>query len=196
MYFIDELNGGSLYKYTSAANWREITSCAAGYFDAGQTFVLRVGDGTTPNATGAYTWVPITDETVHALPGAITITDPNGVTSVDGRNTTDLPQFKGTDYQRPEDMQIQTVSGVERLYVATTTTNEIYALDLGRPARSQCSPTGAPPTSRPAAWSARPCQPGQPRARPRRQHLHRGGSQRWRRRRHLVRHATSTWTAT
>ena len=25
------------------------------------------------------------------------------------RNTTDLPAFKGTDYQRPEDMQIQTV---------------------------------------------------------------------------------------
>ena len=85
----------------------------AGYFDAGQTFVLRVGDGNTPNATGAYTWVPITDANGHAAAGALTITDPNGVTSVDGRNTTDLPAFKGTDYQRPEDMQIQTVNGVE-----------------------------------------------------------------------------------
>ena len=62
MYFIDELNGGSLYKYAPAASWGEIKSGRAGYFDAGQTFVLRVGDGTTPNATGAYTWVPITDE--------------------------------------------------------------------------------------------------------------------------------------
>ena len=53
------------------------------------------------------------------------------MTSVDGRNTTDLPAFKGTDYQRPEDLQLQTVNGVERLYVATTTTNEVYALDLG-----------------------------------------------------------------
>lgn len=131
MYFIDELNGGSLYKYTSAASWGQIKSGRAGYFDAGQTSVLRVGDGYTPNAAGAYTWVPITDANGRPLPGALTITDPNGVTSVDGRNTTDLPQFKGTDYQRPEDLQIQTVHGVERLYVATTTTNEVYALDLG-----------------------------------------------------------------
>src|ERR671911_638070 len=61
--------------------------------------------------TGSYTWVPITDAAGAALPGAITVTDPNGVTSVDARNTTELPGFKGTDYQRPEDMQIQTVHG-------------------------------------------------------------------------------------
>ena len=30
--------------------------------------MLRVGDGATPNATGAYTWVPITDATGAALP--------------------------------------------------------------------------------------------------------------------------------
>ncbi|CAN5425170.1 hypothetical protein BH09ACT10_BH09ACT10_10280 [soil metagenome] len=130
MYFIDELNGGNVYKYSSAASWGEIKSGRADYFDAGQTSVLRVGAGTTPNATGAYTWVPITDMKGNALPGALTITDPRGVTSVDGRNTTDKPQFKGTDYQRPEDLQIQTVNGVERLYMATTTTNEVYALDL------------------------------------------------------------------
>ena len=131
MYFIDEVNGGSLYRYTPAASWGEIRSGRAGYFDAGQTAVLRVGDGTTPNATGSYTWVPITDEQGDALPGALTITDPRGVTSVDGRNTTNLPRFKGTDYQRPEDLQVQVVNGVERLYVTTTTTHETYALDLG-----------------------------------------------------------------
>lgn len=131
MYFIDELNGGSLYKYTSAAGRGQIESGRAGYFDAGQTFVLRVGTGATPNAVGAYTWVPITDAAGKALPGALTITDPRGVTSVDGRNTTNIAQFKGTDYQRPEDLQLQTVDGVERLYMATTTTNEVYALDLG-----------------------------------------------------------------
>jgi uncharacterized protein len=130
MYFIDEVNGGSLYRYTPSATWGEIAAGRAGYFDAGQTSVLRVGDGTTPNAEGDYTWVPITDGQGDALPGALTITDPNGVTSVDGRNTTDLPQFKGTDYQRPEDLQLQTENGVERLYMATTTTNEVYALDL------------------------------------------------------------------
>jgi hypothetical protein len=131
MYFIDELNGGSLYRYTPAASWGEIMSGRSEYFAAGQTSVLRAGDGNTPNATGPYTWVPITDATGAALPGTITITDPNGVTSVDARNTTDRPAFKGTDYQRPEDMQIQTVNGDQFLYVTTTTTHETYRLDLG-----------------------------------------------------------------
>lgn len=131
MYFVDELNGGSLYRYTPAASRGKILSGRAGYFDAGQTSVLRVGDGTTPNASGAITWVPITDEQGNPLPGAISITDPNGVTSVDGRNTTDLPQFKGTDYQRPEDLQIQTEHGVQRLYMTTTTTHETYVVNLG-----------------------------------------------------------------
>jgi uncharacterized protein len=131
MYFIDELNGGSLYRFTPAASWGEIMSGRTEYFAAGQTSVLRVGDGNTPNATGAYTWVPITDATGAGLPGTLTITDPHGVTSVDARNTTELPAFKGTDYQRPEDMQIQTLHGDEFLYVTTTTTHETYRLDLG-----------------------------------------------------------------
>jgi uncharacterized protein len=94
MYFIDELNGGSLYKYVPAASWGDIMSGRAGYFDAGQTFVLRVGDGTTPNATGTYTWLPITDMSGAALPGAITITDPNGVTSVDSATRRTFPRSR------------------------------------------------------------------------------------------------------
>jgi len=62
----------------------------------------------------------------------LTITDIRGVTSVDGRNTTDLTSFKGTDYQRPEDLQIQRLGGREYLYVATTTTNEVYRIDLDK----------------------------------------------------------------
>lgn len=130
MYFIDELNGGNLYKFTSAASLEDVKEGTADYFAAGQTFVLRVGDGNTPNATGAYVWVPFTDAAGAALPGGITITDSRGVTSVDGRNTTNLAAFKGTDYQRPEDLQIQTVKGREYLYLATTTTSEVYRLDL------------------------------------------------------------------
>lgn len=129
MYFIDELNGGCLYKYTPAVNMASVMT-GADYFAAGQTFVLRVGNGTTPNATGDYTWVPFTDANGAALPGALTITDDRGVTSVDGRNTTDLAHFKGTDYQRPEDLQIQRIGNREYLYVATTTTNEVYRMDL------------------------------------------------------------------
>jgi secreted PhoX family phosphatase len=130
MYFIDELNGGCLYKYVPAAKMAKVKSGKADYFAAGQTFVLRVGDGNIPNATGAYTWVPFTDANGAGLPGALTITDVNGTTSVDGRNTTDLAPFKGTDYQRPEDFQIQRLGNREYLYVATTTTHEVYRLDL------------------------------------------------------------------
>ncbi len=130
MYFIDELNGGSVYKYTPAARFEKVKEGKADYFAAGRTFVLRVGDGNTPNATGAYTWVPFTDAKGAALAGAVTVTDSNGVTSVDARNTTNLPQFKGTDYQRPEDLQIQTIRGKQYLYMTTTTTNEVYRLDL------------------------------------------------------------------
>ena len=130
MYFIDELNGGSIYKFVSKSAKRGTVQSATDYFDAGQTFVLRVGDGNTPNAQGAFQWIAITDEDGAALPGAITITDVRGVTSVDARNTTDRPAFKGTDYQRPEDMQMQFVNGTEYLYVTTTTTHEVYALNL------------------------------------------------------------------
>ena len=130
MYFIDELNGGCLYKYTSAAKLGEVKDGEADYFAAGTTYVLRVGDGNTPNATGAYEWVAITDAEGKALPGAVTITDGNGVTSVDATTTTDTVAFKGTDYQRPEDLQIQKVRGKEYLYAAMTTTNEVYRLDL------------------------------------------------------------------
>jgi secreted PhoX family phosphatase len=49
---------------------------------------------------------------------------------VDARNTTNLAAFKGTDYQRPEDLQSQVVFGRQYLYMATTTTNEVYRLDL------------------------------------------------------------------
>jgi hypothetical protein len=130
MYFIDELNGGNVYKYTPKAAIAQVVAGRADYFAAGQTFVLRVGDGNTPNAAGTYQWVPFTDGDGAALPGALTITDINGVSSVDARNTTNLAAFKGTDYQRPEDMQIQTVKGREYLYMTTTTTNEVYRLDL------------------------------------------------------------------
>jgi secreted PhoX family phosphatase len=130
MYFIDELNGGNIYRYSPAAKMAHVKNGRADYFAAGQTSVLRVGDGNTPNATGPFTWIPFTTASGSALPGALTITDVRGVTSVDARNTTNLPAFKGTDYQRPEDMQIRKRGKVEYLYVTTTTTNEVYVINL------------------------------------------------------------------
>ena len=130
MYFIDELDGGNVYKFTSAAQLGKVIGGQADYFAAGQTFVLRVGNGNTPNAVGSYSWVPFTNANGAPLPGAITITDVDGITSVDASRTTNLAQFKGTDYQRPEDLQIQTVNGNEFLYMTTTSTNHVYTLDL------------------------------------------------------------------
>jgi len=138
-YFIDELNGGNLYKFVSESRRGKGKSGQGDFFAAGQSFVLRVGDGLTPNATGSFTWIPFTDESGAALPGALTITDPSGVRSVDARNTTNLPAFKGTDYQRPEDIQIQRLHGKEALYVTTTTTHEVTG-SIWRRTRSQCSP--------------------------------------------------------
>ncbi len=125
MYYIDELNGGSLYRFTSEAGIGD------SYFDGGVNAVLRIGDGNTANAVGAATWVNFTDSSGAGLAGALTVTDVNGVESVDGRNTTNLVPFKGTDYQRPEDLQItRAANGDELLYMATTTTNEVYAFNV------------------------------------------------------------------
>lgn len=126
MYFIDELNGGSIYKYSAATPTNGAT-----YFNGGVNAVLRVGNGNTDNATGSFSWVAFTDNAGMALAGAVTITDPNGISSVDGRATTDLAAFKGTNYQRPEDLEIQTLAnGDQVLYVATTTTHEVYSINL------------------------------------------------------------------
>lgn len=131
MYFIDELNGGSLYRYTSAANMADVLAGTADYFAAGTTAVLRVGDGNTANATGNFSWVDFTDANGKGLFGAVTVIDPNGIESVDARATTNVAEYKGTDYQRPEDLELQVnANGDELLYMATTTTNEVYAVNL------------------------------------------------------------------
>lgn len=126
LYYIDELNGGSIYKYVSDTPHNGST-----FFDAGVNYVMRVGDGNTANATGAYSWVPFTSNTGAALAGGINYTDPNGVTSADARFTTNLAAFKGTDYQRPEDLEIQTLAnGDQILYFAATTTHDVFSLNL------------------------------------------------------------------
>jgi secreted PhoX family phosphatase len=49
--------------------------------------------------------------------------------TIDGRVTANT--VGGTDYQRPEDMELQTAAnGDELLYIATTTTNEVYTFNL------------------------------------------------------------------
>lgn len=123
LYFIDELNGGSIYKYVSA---NPNASNGNDYFAAGQTFVAAVNGGGNANATGAITWRAISDVNGGALAGVSTLAVDG---SIDGRITANT--VGGTDYQRPEDLEVQVLgNGDEVLYIATTTTNEVYSFNL------------------------------------------------------------------
>jgi hypothetical protein len=128
LYFIDERNDSHIFKFTSANPHADNGDA---FFAAGQTFVLRVGDGTFEEATGAATWIPLTDNNGVALPGAVVVTDPNGLTAIDGRATPNLPEFLGTNFDRPEDLEIKTLrNGKQMLFVATTTNHKVFSIDL------------------------------------------------------------------
>ncbi|MBN9133509.1 MAG: DUF839 domain-containing protein [Nitrosospira multiformis] len=123
LYFIDELNGGSIYKYVSA---NPTASNGNDYFAAGQTFAMAVNGGGNANATGSVIWTPITDATGGALPGISAL---NADGTIDGRATANA--VNATEYQRPEDIEIKTLAnGDQMLFVATTTTNEVYSINL------------------------------------------------------------------
>jgi len=131
LYFIDERNGSFIFKYVPA---NPSATNGDHYFAAGQTFVLRVGDGLTKEATGQATWVPLTNFNGAPLPGAVVVSDANGVSGIDGRATPRLAAFRGTGFDRPEDMEIKTYgdSGRQVLFVATTTNHKVFAIDLSR----------------------------------------------------------------
>ena len=109
MYFIDEFSGGSIYKYVSSTPDAGVT-----FFDAGETFVLKVGAGGNTDAVGASTWEKITNADGSAVNAGATI-----ALGVDGRLAADLAG--GTNFNRPEDLEIQTRAGGEQvLYFAAT----------------------------------------------------------------------------
>lgn len=121
LFFIDELNGGSVYKFVSsnpnATNGND-------YFASGQTFVLKVGaggqfEGTSGSAvTGASSWIAITNSTGGAISGVSTVLADG---TIDGRVTADHASILGTGYNRPEDLELQVLAnGTELLYFTTT----------------------------------------------------------------------------
>jgi uncharacterized protein len=121
LYFVDELNGGAIYKYVSMDP--DATS-GDDYFAAGQTFALRVGSGgqfegnNGPAITGPATWVAITDAAGGPITGVSTVL-PDG--TIDGRVSADDDDVRATGYNRPEDIVIQTLpDGTQLLYFATT----------------------------------------------------------------------------
>ena len=138
LYFVDELNGGSIYKYVSA---NPNASNGDDYFAAGQTFAMKVGaggqyEGSSGAAiTGSATWVAITDVNGGALAYSTVLGDG----TIDGRATADNANVMASGYNRPEDLEIQTLAdGNQRLYFTTTDsgqvsgggTGRVYSLDL------------------------------------------------------------------
>jgi len=137
MYFIDELNGGSIYKYVSS---NPTAATGNDYFAAGQTFALKVAGGGNdegiagPAITGASTWEAITNATGGAIAGTSVLA---GDGNIDGRATADHANVLATGYNRPEDMEIQTLlGGSQRLYWTTTDVDNnggdgrVYHLDI------------------------------------------------------------------
>jgi hypothetical protein len=128
LYFIDERTNSHIFKFTSA---KPYARNGDDYFAAGQTFVLRVGDGSVKEASGAASWIPLTDAVGNPLPGAVVVTDPNGLQAIDGRATPKLAAFLGTPFDRPEDLEIKTLKGGKQLlFVATTTNHKVFSIDL------------------------------------------------------------------
>ena len=121
LYFVDELNGGAIYKFVSA---NPEATTGDDFFAAGQSFVLRVGAGgqfegnNGPAITGAAAWIPITNPTGGAIPG-VSAALPDG--TIDGRVSADNAAVRSTGYNRPEDVEIQVLrDGTELLYFNTT----------------------------------------------------------------------------
>lgn len=126
LYFIDENNSGSIYKFVpSDAN--DLTK--------GQVFVLVVDDfAGNPAANwndpanlgatrfGPATWVPITDADNQAL----TMANPFSFDASDRGGRLAADEVNGTPYGRPEDLEL--VDG--RLYCAVTSEHLVLSIDL------------------------------------------------------------------
>jgi len=144
IYFIDEWNSGSIYKFETRKT---------GDYTVGQTFVLSVdafassggnaalnwNHATNATATrfGAATWVPITDLNGVPLPGV-----PNpfqdgavGSSTLGGRAAADF--VGGTPYGRPEDMVVSRLpNGNEILYVAVTSEHSVISIEITSPGKA------------------------------------------------------------
>lgn len=126
MYFIDENNSGSIYKYVSSS-----PNDGGAYFSAGETFVLKVGAGGNSDAVGAATWVKITNADGSAVNAGDTVVI-EGQSRVDGRKAADTAL--ATAFNRPEDLEIQTKGGKQVLYFAATDpTGKVFSIGLDDP---------------------------------------------------------------
>ncbi|NJA07283.1 DUF839 domain-containing protein [Methylococcaceae bacterium WWC4] len=120
LYFVDELNGGSIYKYVSA---NPLADNGDDFFAAGQTFVMKVGVGgqfegnNGPAITGAFSWEAITDVNGGVLAG-VSVLASDG--TIDGRASADDNDVLATGFNRPEDLEFQNLGGNQLIYFTTT----------------------------------------------------------------------------
>lgn len=142
IYYIDEWNSGSIYKFVMRRR---------GDYTTGQTFVLSVdkflSSGGVPEDNwneqangvireGRASWIPLTDRNGNPLPG---ITDPfrNGPTN-DPRSNNDTRGGRvaaddagATPFGRPEDMVVSRLrNGREVLYVTVTSETAVLAIEI------------------------------------------------------------------
>lgn len=130
IYFVDESNTGSIYKFVMRR---------AGDYTVGQTFVLKVDafagvaaeDYNSPAnlnqpRTGVATWIPLTNATGTPLPG---IANPFDNATLGGRAAAD--SAGGTPYGRPEDAEASRLkNGREVVYIAMTSENSVYSFEV------------------------------------------------------------------
>lgn len=141
IYFIDEYNSGSIYKFVMKNK---------GDYTVGQTFVLSVdafvSSGGNPAKDynqqaagvireGAATWLPLTDAEGAPLPGITNpcrdgrSSSPADPTCFGGRPAAD--DAGGTPYGRPEDVSVgKLANGNEVLYVAVTSENKVISIEI------------------------------------------------------------------
>ena len=141
IYFADEWNSGSVYKFVMST---------PGDYTKGQTFVLKV-DGYEGNPAdlwneasnasqprvGLATWIPLTDRAGNPITSVSPFKD--GQPEADPRTDLDnslggrvaADQMKGTPYGRPEDIEIgKHRNGNELFYIAMTSENAVYSFEV------------------------------------------------------------------
>ena len=128
MYFVDENNSGSIYRFTPntigdlTSGSIDVLTIDAFSGDASANYDAGVNVG--QSRTGNSTWVEI----VNSAGIKTTYADPFDFTTRGGRSAAD--EAYGTPFGRPEDMVIATINGDEVLYFATTSENIVYGLNL------------------------------------------------------------------
>lgn len=128
LYFVDEHQDGHIFRYASV---RPDAASGDAFFAAGQTALLRVGDGRRHEATGSGRWIPLTTREGMPLPGVVTVEDPDGQLAIDGRATGRRHAFRGTGFGRPEDLDIRTLpDGRQLLFFTATTHHKVFSIDL------------------------------------------------------------------